>query len=70
MEKSGRFGRLGQSAMMRLLVIGGLVLALLIPVGMIKGVIHEREMRRKEVIADVSDKWGREQTIADRKSVV
>lgn len=31
---------------------------------MVKGIIHERDMRRKEVVADVGGKWGKEQTIA------
>lgn len=64
MSEGGRFARIGQSAMTKLLVIGGLVLALLIPVGMVKGLIHEREARRQGVVADVSGKWGREQTVA------
>jgi len=55
---------MGQSAMTKLLVIAGLVLALLVPVEMVKGIIHERDMRRKEVVADVGGKWGKEQTIA------
>lgn len=56
--------KLGNSVMVRLLVIAGLVMTLLIPVEMIKGVIHEREQRREEVIKEVSSKWGQEQSIA------
>lgn len=55
--------RIGNSVMTRLMIIGALVLTLLVPVGMIKGIIHEREMRQQEVTAEVSSKWGREQTI-------
>jgi inner membrane protein len=50
--------------MTRLVIIGVLVMTLLVPVGMIKGIIHEREQRQREVISEVSGKWGREQTIA------
>ncbi|MCE1227355.1 MAG: cell envelope integrity protein CreD [Geobacteraceae bacterium] len=64
MSEGSRFSRMGQSAMTKLLVIAGLVLALLVPVEMVKGIIHERDMRRKEVVADVGGKWGKEQTIA------
>ena len=55
--------RIGNSVMTRLLVIGCLVLTLLVPVEMIKGIIRERESRRQGVITEVSSKWGREQTI-------
>lgn len=55
--------RIRNSVITRLLVISGLVITLLIPVEMIKGVIHEREQRREEVIKEVSSKWGGEQTI-------
>jgi inner membrane protein len=64
MHDESRFSRIGQSAMTKLFVIGLLVLVLLVPVEMIKGIIHEREARRQEVVMDVSGKWGREQTIA------
>lgn len=54
---------IGNSVMTRLMIIGALVLTLLVPMGMIKGIIHEREQRQREVITEVSSKWGREQTI-------
>jgi inner membrane protein len=55
--------RIGNSAMTRLLVIAILVLTLLVPVEMIKGIIHERETRQQGVTTEVSAKWGREQTV-------
>jgi len=55
--------RIGNSVITRLLAIGVLVMTLLIPVEMIKGIIREREARRQGVITEVSSKWGREQTI-------
>jgi len=57
------FSRIRNSVITRLLVIAGLVMTLLVPVEMIKGVIHEREQRRVGVITEVSSKWGGEQTI-------
>jgi len=57
------FSRIRNSVITRLLVIAGLIMTLLIPVSMIKGVIGEREQRREEVIREVSSKWGGEQTI-------
>lgn len=56
--------RVGNSVITRLAVIGCLIMILLIPVEMIKGIIHEREIRRQDVVTEVSSKWGREQTIA------
>lgn len=55
--------RIGNSVITRLLAMGLLVITLLIPVEMIKGIIRERESRRQGVISEVSSKWGREQTI-------
>lgn len=47
--------------------IGAIViiaLLLLIPTAMIKGLITEREQTQKQAIAEVSQKWGEEQTIS------
>lgn len=46
--------------------IGGIVLIallLLIPTGMIKSIIYEREQTQKEAIDEVSEKWGGAQTL-------
>ena len=51
------------STMLKLAVIGFLVLVLLIPVGMLQSLITERESTRNTAIAEVSSKWGNEQTI-------
>lgn len=45
-----------------LIVVIGLLL--LVPTVMIKGLIREREYTQRDAIAEVSSKWGREQTIA------
>ncbi|MFC2104191.1 cell envelope integrity protein CreD [Bacteroidota bacterium] len=46
------------------IIIGLLILTLLIPAGMIKNLIHERNSLRNSVISEVSYKWGNPQTIA------
>ncbi len=40
-----------------------IALLLLIPAGMIKNLIHEREHTQRKAIEEVSSKWGKEQTI-------
>lgn len=48
----------------RILIVGILALALLIPVSMVREVINDREHNRADAIADIYSKWGAEQTIA------
>lgn len=52
------------SVSLKMLTIFILTLGLLIPAFMIRGLIHERESRKNEVITEVSSKWGDSQTIA------
>jgi len=47
----------------RLLAIGFLVLLLHIPTSMIQGVIRERQATRAAAVSEVTEKWGRHQTI-------
>ena len=54
---------LKRSITIRLFTIGFLILLLLIPVAMIESLIRERESRQQEAIAEVSSKWGEQQTI-------
>lgn len=59
-----RFGEfLKNSALARVLLVGGLVLLLLIPTRMIDLVISEREQRRDSATDEVQQKWGREQKV-------
>ena len=51
------------SITIRLITIGILILILLIPVSMVKDLIHEREYRQQDAIWEVSSKWGEAQTI-------
>lgn len=53
-----------QSISLKLIAIGFLILLLLIPIAWIKNLIREREKSRNEVITDISEKWGQEQTIS------
>jgi inner membrane protein len=51
------------SPLSRLILIGVLLLVLQWPLGMIEGVVHEREARRDEAVADIMAKWGRRQDV-------
>jgi inner membrane protein len=51
-----------QSPTIRLFLIGILILILLIPSGMIQGLIYERESNHNNAVNEISDKWGKEQT--------
>src|SRR4051812_10332241 len=52
-----------QSIMTKCLIIGGLVLASLIPLTMINGIIHERQERNNAVTSEIRQDWGSEQTL-------
>lgn len=56
--------RLKGSIGLRLFIIGVLSIVLLIPAVMIQSLISEREERRESAVSEVSDKWGKAQTIA------
>ena len=58
------FSGLKRSASVKALIIGGLILVLLIPVSMIKGVIHDRDYIHQEARRDIMRSWGNEQLIA------
>ncbi len=60
-QKQSFFDR--YSTTVKLVVIGVLTLLLLIPLGMISSLIRERESNKETVIADITSKWGSEQTI-------
>lgn len=52
-----------QSTTLRVIFIGVLALLFLIPTGMIKSVIYNREMNQDSAIQDITSKWGNEQII-------
>ena len=55
--------RSGILSALKLLVLGGLVLVLLIPVASVLGLVREREGRATEVREEIGARWGREQTV-------
>nr|NQU92756.1 inner membrane CreD family protein [Bacteroidota bacterium] len=57
------FNRLSSSISLKLGVIGLLILILLIPAGMIRQLIEERQLTRDEVVREISDKWGKIQAL-------
>ena len=61
---------LRNSQMLRLASIGFLALLLLIPIGMIDGLVSERQERRQGVIDEVTSKWGSAQAITGPVLVV
>ena len=58
------FRKISNSISVKILSIALLTLALLIPTEMIYSVIREREVRHRQVVTEVSGKWGREQLVA------
>ena len=51
------------SVLFKMLVIGLLILALGIPLMMVRGQILERKQRRDSVVSEVSSTWGNAQTL-------
>ena len=51
------------SATIKVLSIGLLVIVLLIPLSMISSLMRERESRRDSVVQEINQKWGNSQTI-------
>jgi len=56
-------GKIGRSATFKLFTICVLILVLLIPTAMVESLIDERDARKQQVIAEISDKWGGAQVI-------
>jgi inner membrane protein len=61
-QKNG--GHWSNSLTFKMSIIAVMVLLLLIPLGMIKGLIREREKTSQEVEYDISSQWGSAQTLA------
>ncbi len=53
-----------QTITFKMLLIGALVLILLIPLGMVKSVIREREMTDQEVELEIMEQWGGPQIVS------
>lgn len=52
------------AAAAKMIVIGLLALALLIPVLMMQGLISERQARRNEAVSGIAEGWGKRQSVA------
>ncbi len=63
-EKTTSRFQFKNSITVKFIIIGLMILALLIPAGMIKNLVYERSSLRDSVISEVSYKWGNQQTIA------
>jgi inner membrane protein len=63
-EKNDTRNWIRNSITIKSIIIGILILVLLIPAGMIRSLIHERNSLRNNVVNEVSYKWGNPQTIA------
>jgi len=61
---------LQSSAFLRVLFIGFVILVLQIPIGMIGSQIDERQMTRNQAFNDITDKWGKQQTLIGPRLVV
>lgn len=61
--KKSALSAIGNSVSFKIITIFLLILALLIPSSMIKSLIREREYRKRDVINEISSKWGHAQTI-------
>ncbi|HWM94616.1 MAG TPA: cell envelope integrity protein CreD [Thermoanaerobaculia bacterium] len=55
--------KLRDSVLFKMIVTGLLILALAIPLMMVRGLIYERQHRRDTVVSEVAGTWGREQTL-------
>lgn len=65
MENKGETIRawLQSSAFIRVIFIGFVMLLLQIPIGMISSQIYDRQMTRNQAFNDITDKWGKQQTL-------
>ena len=55
--------RLRDSPLFRLTLVGALILALLIPLGLVRSLIGERQGRHLEVVRELASNWGPEQSL-------
>ncbi len=60
-KKTSQF--IKRSMTLKIISVGILILLLLIPASMVKGLIRERQHRRDAVVQEISQKWGDNQTV-------
>jgi inner membrane protein involved in colicin E2 resistance len=51
------------STLIKLFGVGALILVMLIPLAMIRGVLSDRLQRRDEAVNEITDSWGKDQNI-------
>ncbi len=51
------------SITLKMVIVGILILILLIPTSYISNLVWERKQRAQDVVTEISDKWGKEQSI-------
>jgi inner membrane protein len=56
--------RIKDAPMFKLMVMGGLILILLIPLGMVSSLIYERQARRGQAVQEVASTWGGAQRLS------
>jgi inner membrane protein len=56
--------RFRDTVALKIAIIGGLILILLIPLGMVSSLVSERQSRQKQASKEVADSWGRPQVLA------
>jgi inner membrane protein len=61
---------MNRSLFLKSVVIAGLTLVLMIPVGMIRDLVAERQARRNEAVAGIAEGWGKRQTVASPYLVI
>lgn len=55
---------MNRSLILKTLVVAALALVLLLPVGMIRALVAERQARHNEAVAGIAEGWGKRQTVA------
>ena len=59
-----------QSATAKVIMVGVLTLVLLIPLSFVQNLIAERAERKKEVITEITSKWGESVLLSNHQSSV
>jgi inner membrane protein len=70
MSPSGAINSIKNSQLTRIILICVLVLLLQIPTLMLQGLVTDRESLRQSVITEVTDGWGRQQTVTGPRLIV
>src|SRR5256714_11336450 len=61
---------MNRSLLLKPVLMGALALVLMIPVGMIRDLVAERQARRNEAVTGIAEGWGKRQTVASPYLVI